>query len=68
MPDFSEFDASAEDLLEDEGREMLEERVATLEWVLDHEDPNLTEEEQAAAEQRLEEFRAALETDGDDDA
>lgn len=68
MTDLSEFDASAEEILEDAGREMLEERVATLEWVLDHDDPNLTDEEQAAAESRLEEFRAALETDGDGDA
>lgn len=40
---------------------MFEERVKTLEWVLNHDDPDLTEEEQSAAESRLEEFREALE-------
>lgn len=40
---------------------MLEERAKTLEWVLDHDDPNLTDEEQDTAESRLEEFREALE-------
>jgi hypothetical protein len=58
---------TAEEILDEEGEGMLRERANTLEWVLDHDDPQLTKEEQSAAESRLEEFREVLERRGSDD-
>lgn len=51
---------TAEEVLSEEGRDSLEERAKTLEWVLGHDDPDLTDQEQSAAESRLDEFRRVL--------
>jgi len=45
----------------------MEERIKTLEWVLNHDNPDLTDEEEATTRARLEEFRAALEASGNDE-
>lgn len=39
---------------------MLKQRAQTLQWVLDHDNPNLTEKEQDRAESRLNEFQEVL--------
>jgi hypothetical protein len=69
LTDFEEgeFDKTGSEILRDEGSESLKERIKTLEWVLDHDNPDLTDTEEATTRARLEEFRAALEASGSGD-
>lgn len=59
----TDLESEAEQILEEEGRERVEGRIDTLEWVLDHDDPDLTEEEQRDAEESLAAFRAVIDED-----